>query len=153
MAILCYKTKFSSFQDVFGKSMEMNKTFWYAISGWKQFIFLLWNGWAGLKWRNRWESMVLQYKSISSLLATIVTEDFDFSYANFKLGRKLLISQVYLHFLSRSLFELRKPFSILSITHIWWSKLSSNGCSRNLSNDFSFKFKEVVFQYKFSHFN
>ena len=89
--------------------------------------------------------MVLQYKSISSLLATIVTEDFDFSYANFKLGRKLLISQVYLHFLSRSLFELRKPFSILSITHIWWSKLSSNGCSRNLSNDFSFKFKEVVF--------
>ena len=49
-----------------------------------------------------------KFKSISSLLATILTltskkltEDLDFSCVHFKLGWKLLVHQVYLHFLPR----------------------------------------------------
>ena len=69
------------------------------------------------------------------------------------------ISSIYLndnHGLK--IFESRKSFSILCMNKNAYGrsgcgKLSFNGCSRNLLNDFSLKFKETVFQYKFSHFN
>ena len=84
--------------------------------------------------------MGLQNKSVSSFLSTILTltfkkftEEFDFSCANFKVGRKLLrrfrnpsslssssvqmknMSSIYLnHDHGLTIFELRKLFSILS---------------------------------------